>query len=43
MRILARGSNVTIRPYVYIGHNVRIGEDSDIYAGAIVHENCILG
>ena len=37
------GDNVTIRPYVYIGHNVRIGEDSDIYAGAIVHENCILG
>ena len=32
------GDNVTIRPYVYIGHNVRIGEDSDIYAGAIVHE-----
>ena len=36
--------NVTnFAPYVYIGHNARIGEGSDIYAGAIVHENCILG
>ena len=37
------GDNVTIRPYVYIGHNTRVGNDCDIYTGAVVHENCILG
>ena len=35
--------NVTLHAYVYIGHNVRIGEGTTIYASSIVHENCILG
>ncbi len=37
------GKNTTLMPGVYLGNNVKVGDNCVLHAGVVVYDNCVIG